>query len=241
MRVRFLSLVAIVILATLALPVLAQDAPLAADIVNDEGGPVVITGVLEYTNQLFTLGVAQPLVILEDQAGFTVRNKGFLMPMESQTMGQFTSDFFSSPVGYSIALPQMPQGTLSDVDNNGQTNLGVQIFTPAYWTNIFGDPFLEVRDLYGGGWSTAYAGTHFRSQIDQQDEVDGGYYVVYAPDDQQGFPSGFGDDGLLFTEDDPIVTLPAGWTVVNMNTETFTFDRSREASIDLLEPEGAAL
>lgn len=240
MRNRFFALLAILLLATAAIPVFAQDAPPAA-IVNDEGGPVVITGTLTYTNQLFTLGVAQPIVILEDQAGFVTRDKGFLMPMESQVMGQFTSDFFSSPVGYSIALPQVPQGTLSDVDNNGQEDLGVQIFTPAYWTNIFGDPFLEVRDLFGGGWSTAYAGTHFRSNIDQQEEVNGGHYVVYAPDDQQGFPSGFGDDGLLFTEDDPIVTLPAGWTVVDLNTTPFTFDRSREVVIDLIEPENSAL
>jgi C-terminal processing protease CtpA/Prc len=241
MRNRFLLLLAMLLLAAFALPVLAQDGAPPAEIVNDEGGPVVITGRLIYTNQLFTLGVAQPIVILEDQAGFVVRDKGFLMPLASQTMGQFTSDFFSSPVDYSIALPQVPQGTFSDVDNNGEENQGVQIFTPAYWTNIFGDPFLEVRDLFGGGWSTAYAGTDFRDQIDQQDEVDGGYYVVYAPDDQQGFPSGFGDDGLLFTEDDPIVTLPEGWTVVNMNTDPFTFDRSREVEIDLIEPSGSAL
>ncbi len=240
MRVRFLTLVAIMALAVLALPAFAQDAP-AAEITNDEGGPVVIRGVMVYTNPLFTSGVAQPVVILEDQAGFVVRDKGFLMPLASQTMGQLTSDFFSSPVGFSITLPQVPQGTPSDVDNDGMEDVGVQIFTPAYWTNIFGDPFLEERDLFGGGWSTAYAGTHFRSEVDQQDEVDGGFYVVYSPDDEQGFPSGFGDDGLLFTEDDPIVTLPAGWTVVNLNTTPFTFDRSRESVIDLVEPEGSAL
>lgn len=240
MRNRFFALLTILMLTIAAIPVLAEDVPPAV-ITNDEGGTVVITGTLTYTNQLFTLGVAQPLVILEDQAGFVTRNKGFLMPMESQVMGQFTSDFFNSPVGYSIALPQVPQGTLSDVNHNGREDRGVQIFTPAYWTNIFGDPFLEVRDLFGGGWSNAYAGTHFRSNIDQQDEVNGGYYVVYAPDDQQGFPSGFGEDGLLFTDDDPIVTLPAGWTVVDMDTVPFTFDRSREAVINLIEPENSAL
>ena len=241
MRVRLFTVVSILLLLALAVPAFAQDTPPAAPIVNDEGGPVVVRGQMNYTNPFFTMGVAQPIVILEDQAGFVTRNKGFLMPLASQVMGQLTSDFFTAPVSYSIALPQVPQGTLSDVDNDSESDTGVLIFTPAYWTNIFGDPFLEERDLYGGGWSTAYAGTRFRTEVGQEYEVAGGTYVVYAPDDEQGFPSGFGDDGLLFTEDDPTVTLPAGWTVVNMDADPFTFDRSAEATIDLLEPEGSAL
>jgi hypothetical protein len=71
--------------------------------------------------------------------------------------------------------------------------------------------------------------------------VIGGKYIVWAPDDQQGFPSGFGEDGKLFTEDDPIVLLPAGYTVVDMDTDPFTFDRSAQPSMELIEPEGLAL
>lgn len=241
MRNRVFVVLSIVLLAALAVaPVFAQDTP-AAVIENDEGGPVVIRGMMGYTDPFFTAGVAQPIIILEDQGGFVTRNKGFLMPLASQIMGQFTSDFFTSPVEFSISLPQTPQGTLNDVDHDGVEETGVLIFTPAYWTNTFGDPFLEERDLYGGGWSNAYAGTRFRTAIGEETEVNGGFYVVYAPDDQQGFPSGFGDDGLLFTDDDPIVTLPAGWTIVNMDTDPFTFDRSTEAVIDLVEPEGLEL
>jgi hypothetical protein len=76
-----------------------------AEIVNDEGGAVSITGEVEYTNTFFTMGVAEPVIILEDQAGFVDRNENFLMPVESQTLGQITSDFFTSPFSYSIALP----------------------------------------------------------------------------------------------------------------------------------------
>ena len=39
-----------------------------------EGGPVSFTGTLTYTNPFFTSGVTQPLVILEDQAGFIDRD-----------------------------------------------------------------------------------------------------------------------------------------------------------------------
>jgi C-terminal processing protease CtpA/Prc len=223
--------------------IFAQDAgelP-AAEIVNDEGGPVSVTGDVEYTNAFFTMGVAAPMIILEDQAGFIDRNKGFLMPPESQTLGQITSDFYESPFSYSVALPIEPQGTLRDVDQDGEEDTGVMTFAVAYWTNIFGDPFLEKRDLMGGGWSTAYASTEVADDPDSKDEIVGGKFLVYAPDDQQGFPSGFGEDGLLFTEDDPIVGLPQGYTIVDMDSDPFTFDRSRRPQIDLIEPDSAAM
>jgi C-terminal processing protease CtpA/Prc len=210
-------------------------------LLNDEGGVISITGVVTYTNPFFTLGVAAPVVILEDQAGFVDRNEGFLMPVASQTLGQITSDFFTSPFSYSLSLPIEPQGTLRDVDHDGQEEVGVQVYAVAYWTNTFGDPFLEERDLYGGGWSTAYASTEVSDDAATDREIIGGKLLIYAPDDAQDFPIGFGEDGLLFTEDDPTTTLLPGYTVVNLDTDPFTFDRSREQQIDLIEPEGAAL
>ncbi len=223
------------------LPTLAQDELPPAPITNDEGGPVIITGAVEYTNPLFTDGVAQPVIILEDQAGFVDRNKYFLMPVESQTLGQITSDFYDSPFTYSLTLPITPRGTLRDVDADGVEETGVQIFAVAYWSNTFGDPYLEERDLYGGGWSTAYASTLTSSDADTSAEIIGGKLLVYAPDDEQGFPLNFGPDNLLFTGDEDMVTLPQGYTVVDLDTDPFTFDRSANPTIDLLEPEAAAL
>ncbi len=228
-------------LATDALAQESSESPPEAEIVNDEGGAVRITGSVNYTAPYFTIGVAQPLVILEDQAGFVDRNEHFLMPVESQTIGQITSDFFTSPFEYSLALPIEPQGSYRDVDNDESEDQGVQVFAIAYWDNTFGDPFLEERDLYGGGWSTAYASTRISDEIETEREIVGGIFLVYAPDDQQGFPSGFGEDGLLFTEDDPIVILPEGYTIVNLDAEPFSFDRSRNPVVDLIEPEGIAL
>src|SRR3990170_2537160 len=212
----------------------------SAEIENDEGGPVVITGEVNYTNPFFTEGVAQPVVILEDQGGFVVRDRNFLIPVESQVLGQITSDFYTSPFTYSISLPQVPNGTLRDVDQDDEEDQGVMVYAPAYWTNTWGDPYLERRDQSGGGWSSAYASTKVSDDRDNYLEVYGGMYVVYAPDDQQGFPSGFGEDEKLFTEDDPIVQLPEGWTVVDLETDPFTFDRSHETEIPLLEPESVA-
>jgi C-terminal processing protease CtpA/Prc len=212
-----------------------------APILNDEGGPVAVRGQMAYTDPLFTVGVAAPMVILEDQAGFVDRNEAFLFPKESQTLGQITSDFFTSPFSYTLALPIEPQASLRDVDNDGEQDTGVMIFAVAYWTNIFGDPFLEERDLFGGGWSTAYASTRVSEDAESKREIMGGLYLVYAPDDHQGFPTDFGADGRLFTADDPTAGLPAGYTIVNLDTTPFTFDRTRHPVIDLLEPAGSAL
>jgi C-terminal processing protease CtpA/Prc len=227
-RLRQLVLVALLLLAV---PLYAQDAPPAAEIANDEGGPTVIEGLMNYTNLFFTSGVAQPIVLLEDQGGFVTRDVNFEITAASQVLGGFTTDYYDPPVGYTINLPIEPRGTLVDVDNDGSEDAGVMVYTPAYWTNIFGDPFLEVRDG-GKGWSTAYAGTN----VNDDREIIGGMLVVYAPEEGQGFPSDFGEDGLLFTEDDPIVTIPAGWTTVDLDMAPFTFDRSATANIDLLEP-----
>jgi C-terminal processing protease CtpA/Prc len=121
------------------------------------------------------------------------------------------------------------------VDNDGAQDSGVQVFAIAYWSNIWGDPFLEARD--GTGWSTAYASTI--TDPEQDDEIRGGLLIVWAPDDQQGFPNGFGKDGLLFTEDDPIETIPTGYTIVDLNQEPFNFYKQSHVEIELNEGAGA--
>lgn len=214
--------------------------PPLADIVNDEGGAVDITGEVSYSNAFFTVGVSSPMIILEDQAGFIDRDVGFIFPIESQTLGQITSDFYQSPFTYEIALPIEPQASLRDVDHDDEVDTGVMVFAIAYWTNTFGDPFLEERDLFGGGWSTAYASSRVSTDVSNKREIIGGTLLVYAPDDQQSFPAGFGLDGLLFSRDDPFVRLPQGYTLVHLDTAPFTFDRSRHPKINLIEPEEAA-
>ncbi len=204
-------------------------------------GPRTVTGSVTYTNTFFTEGVAQPEVILEDQGGFVTRDRKFLIPVESQVIGKITSDFYTSPFTYSLDLPAEPNGTLHDVDHDGNEETGVMVFAAAYWTNTWGDPYLERRDQGGGGWSTAYASTKISDDPNFYLEVYGGKYLVYAPDDKQQFPSDYGDDKKLFTDDDPVMDLPAGWSVVDLDQSPFTIDRSDEATLDLYEPESAAL
>jgi len=205
------------------------------------GGTKIVNGSVTYTNAFFTLGVAEPEIILEDQGGFVERDRKFIIPVESQVIGQITSDFYTSPFTYSLTLPEEPNGTFHDVDHDGNQETGVMVFAVAYWTNTWGDPYLEPRDQGGGGWSTAYASTKISDNPNSYREVYGGKYLIYAPDNKQQFPSDFGADKKLFTNDDPIMNLPTGWSVIDMDQSPFGIDRSEKPSIDLIEPESAAL
>ena len=221
---------------------IAEPVPGAQIINNEEGGPAIITGELAYSNAFFTSGVDEPVIILEDQAGFVDRDESYIFPLESQVLGQITSDFYTSPFSYRLSLPREPKGALRDVDNDGNEDTGIMVFAIAYWTNLFGDSFLEKRDMCGGGgWSTGYASTRVSAEIDTRREIIGGKFIIYAPDEKQGFPSGFGADGLLFTADDPIVIVPQGYSLVDMDESPFVFDRAARQTINLQEPEGAAI
>jgi len=200
-----------------------------------------ITGSVTYSDSFFTMGVNDPLIVLEDQSGFVERDRSFIMPVESQTLGRLTSDFDTSPVTYSLDLPAEPQGGLHDVDNDTTDDTGVMVYAVAYWTNMFGDAYLEERDLGGGGWSTAYASTRVSDAAESYLEVTGGRVLVYAPDATQGFPTDFGPDGKLFTADDPTGAVPAGWSVVDLDTAPFTVSQPETAEVDLIEPDSAAL
>ena len=73
-----------------------------------ESGPKIVTGSVTYTNTFFTSGVAEPEIILEDEGGFVTRNRKFVIPIQSQVIGEITSDFYTSPFTYSLSLPAEP-------------------------------------------------------------------------------------------------------------------------------------
>jgi C-terminal processing protease CtpA/Prc len=206
----------------------------------DEGGVVRVTGVLPITNVNVKKSSMRPVVILEDQGNFVTRDILAPIPESSQVLARFTTDFYAdAPVGYELLLPSVPEGRFNDVDNNGQSDEGIQIYQVGYWEDRFGAIYLNDKDVYG--WSSAYSSARVDEDPRQLGEIIGGNLIVYAASTGQGMSSGFGADGKLFTADDPIVTLPTGWTLVNMDTETFTFSRSRSVEVNLIEPDSLVL
>ncbi len=196
--------------------------------------PVQIRGDIPFTSPFFLNTISQPFVMLEDQAGFIRRDREFRFPLAGQVIGPVVVSE-DEKLSYTLPLPSVPQGTSIDVDNDSASDLGVQTFQVAYWSNTWGDPFLEERD--GKGWSTAYNSAITDPEND--DEIVGGILVVWSPDENQGFPGGFGPDRKLFTSDDPIETIPAGYTLVDLNEEPFRFYKERYPGLTLLEGAGA--
>ena len=49
--------------------------------------PVFITGNIPYTSPFFVNSLSQPFVLLEDQAGFSQRDRDFVFELPSQVLG----------------------------------------------------------------------------------------------------------------------------------------------------------
>lgn len=192
--------------------------------------PVFVTGTIPFTSPFFMDFATEPFVLLEDQAGFAARDKEFEFPLSGQLIGPVWQ-IDDGTMGFSLSLPLVPQGTLLDVDNDGQEDRGVMVFGVAFWSNVWGGPFLEKRE--GTGWSSAY--TTIITDPDRDYEVTGGYMVIWAPDDNQEFPTGFGADEMLLTEDDPVAPVPAGYSIVDLNQEPFRVFKQAEPEFTLVE------
>ncbi len=222
-----------------ALNATAAPAPTIAPTANQEEAtspllprdePVLVSGTIPYTWPFFENTNIEPFILLEDQAGFVARDLDFEWPLESQTIGPVWT-IEEGLLGFSLSLPAEPNATLLDVDNNDQADTGVMIFAVAYWNNTWGHAFLEERD--GTGWSGAYASTRVNS--DRDGEIEGGTLLIWAPNDQQEFPTGFGEDNRLFTEDDPVAAVPAGYSFVDLDAEPFRVYKQAHLELELIE------
>jgi C-terminal processing protease CtpA/Prc len=204
------------------------------DVTNaDPEEPVVITGTIPFTSPFFINLTAEPFVLLEDQAGFYARDEDFVFELAGQTIGPVW-EVDEQTYGFSLTLPSIPQATFLDVDNNNQEDKGLMVFQVAFWSNTWGGPFLEKRE--GTGWSGAY--TSALVDPERDGEIIGGTLLIWAPDDQQQFPTGFGEDNELFTEDDPVISVPAGYSLVNLDEEPFRIYKESNPELTLVEGPG---
>ncbi|HEX2697659.1 MAG TPA: hypothetical protein VHM28_08115, partial [Anaerolineales bacterium] len=200
--------------------------------------PAEITGDFTYTNDIITTYYVEQAVALVDMYGFVKRDKEWEIPVASQTLGFLSIDPAKKTGKYTLQLPEQPSGQMVDVDNNGKDDKGVQVFAVSYWPNLTGGPYSEGDDP-SRGWPTYLASIVTDSE--NQDEVISGNLVVWAPDGNQKFPTGFGADKKLFTADDPVGPIPAGYSIVNLDKEPFTVSQAAEPSLTLYEPKEAAI
>ncbi|MBN2045240.1 MAG: PDZ domain-containing protein [Anaerolineales bacterium] len=206
------------------------------EVVYDE--PYEITGGFEYSNSIITDYYVEHAVALLDMHAFVVRDEEWEMPVTSQTLGFLDIDMEAMTAQYWLQLPVQPAGILNDVDHDSKEETGVQVFAVGYNPNLYGGPYSEGDDA-SIGWPSYLASVI--ADTENQDEIIGGKLVVWSPDEAQEFPTGFGEDGLLFTEDDPVGPILPGYTIVDLDRAPFEFIKEHQPVLTLYEPKDIAV
>ncbi len=171
--------------------------------------PVQLTGEIEVSNALIIeVYFNQRFVYLQDLSGFAARDYEYTQPVEAEILGPVSVNEDEGTFSYLLNLPARPISPTVD---------GVMVWQVVMDANLIDDPFLGEDET--GGWSANY--TSAKIDAENKNEIVGGKLVVYAPEADLEFSSGFGDDGLLLTDDDPTMTLPQGYSVVDLDSDPF--------------------
>lgn len=209
-----------------------KSAPSAAPVARSESQTALISGELIYSGDLIDDRSSNTVMLL-DLYGFIRRDHTYQPALSSQVLGPLKLNAEATRGAFTLRLPAVPGGEFADLDQNGQTDQGVQVFNLIWWPNETGGPFADGDDQIAG-WGQTYASTI--ADPDTDGEIIGGKIVIWAPDGNQGFPTDFGPDQQLFTADDPIGALPPGYTVVDLDKHPFVYGRSVEEHVLLYEP-----
>jgi len=213
----------IVLLAGLALPagVGAGDPPAPR-------GPRVLTGSYETTNPIYPLIGAETGVVLHDLTPMINEEYVFMSPPEAQVLGRINGDIVSG--NYVIELPATPQAAPLDFDGDPASPPAVQVFMTATFIDFLGDEYVNRGE----------------SPMDMSVRLEpltyhivGGHVVVWSPAEGEAFPGGLGPDGAAFSADDPLMALPAGWSVISLETDPFTVLRDETVDVPIFESIGA--
>lgn len=202
--------------------------PSVAQTSTDEG-VTAVTGTVTVTNPFVLEDAAEPFMALVDLTAFIKRDRDARLPFPDQTVAGVNGDL-AKGAKFNMPLPIEPRGQLNDVSNGKGDSKGVMVFALDFDTNAVGDSFLGPYEWTGwpGGLDSLQfdPGTY---------EVSAGQMLVWAPDDKQMFPTAYGDDGKLFTKDDPVGALAKGWSVVNLDKKPFELIRSHSVEVPILE------
>ena len=177
--------------------------------------------------------IVENAVALIDMHGFVIRDQEWELPVDSQALGFMTFDKETLSGTFDLNLPVQPEGVFNDVNHDGKEDKGAQIFAVSYSPNLTGGPFSEGDDR-SLGWPSYLAS--IITDAEKEDEVVGGKLIVWTPDANQQFPTGFGADGKLFTDDDPVGAIPAGYSLVDLDKDPFEFSQTATFEMTLYEP-----
>ena len=123
-------------------------------------------------------------------------------------------------------LPLQPLGDMLKVNKQEEDQLGVQVYALKIQ-----DTLVDIAPLSGEYTSLAIpplAGLSLQFDSENYTNIQSGWMLAWAADNQQWFPVGSGEDGILFTADDPLQPLELGYTA--MLYEDGVITRFRESS-----------
>ena len=215
----------ILLVLAMVLPVQVHAMPPGQGMIGQE--PHIIAGTFETTNPIWpTLG-ADTRIALYDVSGYVRLDYDFISPPAAQVLGRIKGDIVKGR--YRIDLPVEPQGEWLDFDGDETTPPAVQVFAAATFINFLGDAYINRGETP----------LNLSARLDTRtQEILGGYVVVWAAAGGEQFPRGRGADGHIFTADDPLMPLPAGWSVVWLDYEPFTVIREESVSFPIIESAG---
>jgi C-terminal processing protease CtpA/Prc len=217
-------LVVAIVFVTLGAPGLAGTPSRAQE---TAGGPRLISGSYTTTNPIYPLIGAETGVLLYDLSGLVQGNFDFQPPDETQTLGTLEGDIVSGE--YTITLPEAPTGQPLDFDRDATTPPAVRVFAAATFIEFRGDERMNRGEMP----------LDLSVRLDPLSfNIIGGYVMVWTPGEGEQFPAGFGADGVAFSADDPLMTLPAGWSVVSLEAEPFALLRESAVDVPIVESLG---
>lgn len=190
--------------------------------------PYTIVGSFATTNPIYPLIGAEFGAILYDLAGEINRDYGFVPAPESQVIGVVQGTI--SRGNYTLTLPDAPTATWLDFDGDPRTPAAVQVYTTGLYINYLGDERVNRGE------------TLFTASVKFQplsQDIAGGHVVVWSAEEGALFPAGPGPDGVAFTTDDPLMPLPAGWSVVSLDERPYRIIREPVVEVPIVESLGA--
>ena len=189
-------------------------------------GTNVIYGGIEYQTDLEPDEYyPSELIVLQDASHIINGDRTSPAPADAQVLGYISINGKYSE--FSLILPLQPRGQFHDLDHDSKEEQGVQVFYIALETQHGGGPYFDNYT----DWSDYFSTLTFEDPA--ATKLSGGTLLIWAEDGTQSFPSGFGNDGILFTDDDPVRAVRQGYTLINMDVSPFSFDRYNQSGIDM--------
>lgn len=163
-----------------------------------------------------------PLIVgLNEASGLFGKDPVYITPKDQQVLGTYTGT--ASGGSYNLTLPDKPQGRPFDISGGNTPNANLMVYEVRLMSDVAARRYMaENEDSIASS---------LKVTVDFQ--VEGGKLLVWTADDKEQFPSDRGADQKLFTADDPHMTLPAGWSLIDLDQQPFEVSREAETTVDL--------